>query len=140
MDEIVFGGDSTDIPNGTYPAKLKSIVTKTSAAFGDFRAWDFELDSGSIVGGGSSMNMGSKSKGGRWIMALLGRKPEKGERVDAELVGKPCLVVVEEDDNGWPKVTGVLPPLTAQNAPQRPQAPAVAPGATEADGGAVLDF
>jgi hypothetical protein len=132
-DEIVFGGDSTDIPNGTYPAKLKSVETKTSAAFGDFRAWDFELDSGSIVGGGSSMATGSKSKGGRWIMALLGRKPEKGEKVGSEIIGKPCLVVVEEDANGWPKVTGVLPPLSAQDAPGRPQAPEVAPTATELD-------
>jgi len=127
-DEIVFGGDSTDIPNGTYPAKLKSIETKTSAAFGDFRAWDFELDSGSIVGGGSSMATGSKSKGGRWIIALLGRKPDKGEKVGALLIGKPCLVTVEEDANGWPKVTGVLPPLGSPTA------------AKEADGGQVLDF
>ncbi len=128
-DEIVFGGDSTDIPNGTYPAKLKSVETKTSAEFGDFRAWDFELDSGSIVGGGSSMNVGARSKGGRWIIALLGRTPERGEKVGQAIIGKPCLVVVEEDQKGWPKVTSVLPPL---NAPQPPKSARSAPKAPEA--------
>jgi len=132
-DEIVFGGDSTDIPNGTYPGKLKSITTKESAAFGEFRAWDFELDSGSIVGGASSMSTNAKSKGGRWIVALLGRKPEKGEKVGSAIIGKPCLVTVEEDANGWPKVTGVLPPLSASSGPGRPQTPEVAQVSTELD-------
>ena len=110
-DEIVFGGDATDIPPGTYPATVKSIITKESKAFGQFRAWDFELANGSIVGGGSSMATGSKSKAGKWIVAILGHKPEQGERVD--LIGKPCLVVVDTGDDGWPKIEAVLPPMAA---------------------------
>jgi hypothetical protein len=113
-DEIIIGGDSVDIPNGTYPAKLARIETKPSAKFdNDFRAWTFKLDNGSVAGGSSSLMTGKKSKGGKWIAALLGRQPKEGENVTAELIGKPCLVVVEEDDNGWPKVTNVLPPMTA---------------------------
>jgi hypothetical protein len=123
-DILVFGGDSADIPNGTYPATLKSIVTKTSVEFGDFRAWDFELENGSIVGAGSSMSMNARSKAGRWIAALLGRVPAKGETV--EVIGRPCLVQVEEDAKGWPKVVAVLPPLAATTkagkAPSRPVA------------------
>jgi hypothetical protein len=115
-DEIIFGGDSADIPPGTYPGKLVSVITKTSPAYGDFRAWDFALDEGHVVGGASSMNTGSKSKGGRWIMNLLGRKPEKGENVTSLILGKPCLLVVIEDDDGWPKVDDVLPPLATQQA------------------------
>lgn len=126
-DVLVFGGDSADIPNGTYPAKLKSITVKTSNEFGEFRAWDFELESGSIVGAATSMSMNAKSKAGRWTVALLGRIPAKGESVDP--VGRPCLVQVTEDAKGWPKVAEVLPPLagspTAQ--PEAPTAPAAAP-------------
>jgi hypothetical protein len=107
-DEIVIGGDMEDIPEGTYPATVKSVTVKESASFGEFRAWDFTLDNGSVVGGASSMSTGSKSKGGKWIAAILGRKPEKGEKV--ELVGKPCLVHVYDKD-GWPAVDAVLPPL-----------------------------
>ena len=112
-DEIVIGGDMEDIPEGTYPATVKSVTVKESASFGEFRAWDFELQSGSIVGGASSMSTGSKSKGGKWIAAILGRKPEKGEKV--ELVGKPCLVHVYDKD-GWPAVDAVLPPLAVNGA------------------------
>ena len=119
-DEIIFGGDSTDIPPGTYPGKLAAVTTKTSNAYGDFRAWDFNVDTGDplphLVGGASSMNTGTKSKGGRWITALLGRKPEKGENVTQAIIGRPCLVVVIEDDDGWPKVDDVLPPLEAVTA------------------------
>ena len=108
--EITIGGDSVDIPAGTYPAKLDTIEVRDGVQFeGEFRVWTFALDNGSSVSGSSSMNTGSKSKGGRWIRNLLGRKPEKGETV--KLSGLPCLVVVEEDDKGWPKVTDVLPPV-----------------------------
>jgi hypothetical protein len=120
-DEIIIGGDAVDIPPGTYPGKLSAVSTKTSVAWGDFRAWDFLLDEGHIVGGGSSMSTGSKSKGGRWIAALLGRKPDKGENVTAAIIGRPCLVVVGLKDE-WPTVLDVLPPLAgsstaAQNGP-----------------------
>ena len=110
--DITIGGDSVDIPAGTYPAKVSTISVKESAAYGEFRAWDFELDNGSTVGGATSMATGSKSKGGTWIRNLLGRKPTKGETV--KLAGLPCMVVVAEDGNGWPKVTDVLPPMGVQ--------------------------
>jgi hypothetical protein len=122
MTEIVIGGDMEDIPEGTYPATVKSIETKTSVKFlteqnpkGEFRAWDFTLENGSVVGGASSMNTGSMSKGGRWIAAILGRKPEKGEKVN--VIGKPCVVQVIENADGWPKVDAVLPPMKTNNAP-----------------------
>ncbi len=114
-DEFVFGGDATDIPPGTYPAKLTGLATKTSDAFGDFRAWDFTLDTGSVVGGASSMATSSKSKGGRWAIALLGKKPDAGTKVT--LVGKRCLVVVGLNKDDWPTVTDVLPPLAKGAAP-----------------------
>ena len=127
-DVLVFGGDSADIPNGTYPATLKSIEVKPSNEYGDFRAWDFELANGSIVGAGSSMSMNAKSKGGRWTIALLGRIPARGETVDP--IGQPCLVQVEEDAKGWPKVVAVLPPLAGSSAtPEKAPPPAATPEA-----------
>ncbi len=116
-DEFVFGGDATDIPPGTYPATLTAMSVKESDAFGRFRAWDFTLDTGSVVGGASSMATSSKSKGGQWAIALNGgKKPEPGEKL--ELIGRPCLVVVELDSKDWPKVAGVLPPLAKGKTPK----------------------
>ncbi len=115
---ITIGGDSVDIPNGTYPAALFAIIPKTSDAYGEFWAWDFQVRKPDgevvVVGGASSTNTGSKSKAGKWLAALLGRKLVKGETVNP--VGQPCMVVIEEVD-GWPKVTEVLPPMVAAAAP-----------------------
>jgi hypothetical protein len=113
-DDFVFGGDAADIPPGTYPATLSALGVKESDAFGEFRTWDFTLDSGSTVGGASSMATSSKSKGGRWGRALLGHAPQAGEK--ANLIGRKCLIVVGLDKNDWPIVTDVLPPMAA--APQ----------------------
>jgi hypothetical protein len=114
-DEIVIGGDAADIPEGIYPAKVDTIERRPGVQFdGDFRIWTFTLDNGSSVSGTSSTNAGSRSKGYRWIKALLGRKPESGEKV--KLAGLPCQVRVEHDDEGWPKVTDVLPPVTSGSA------------------------
>jgi hypothetical protein len=126
-EEFVFGGDSTDIQPGTYPAKLAAMGVKQSDQYGDFRTWDFTLDNGSTVGGASSMATSSKSKGGRWGRALLGHDPKKGEK--AVLIGRPCLVVVGLDKNDWPTVVDVLPPLasTPSPAPDSPPVPAVKP-------------
>jgi hypothetical protein len=126
-DEIVIGGDMEDIPEGTYPATVKSITTKQSEKFGnEFRAWDFTLDSGSVVGGSSSMSTNSKSKGGKWIAAILGRQPAKGEKVLNALIGSRCLVQVIDKD-GWPAVDAVLPPLAVNGATSTPQPVSVDP-------------
>ena len=108
--EIVIGGDMADVPEGTYPATLTALSTKESPKFGgEFRVWTFKLDNGSEVEGNSSMHTNAKSKPGRWIAALLGRRPAEGEKV--ELIGRRCLVSVIENETGWPKVDAVLPPM-----------------------------
>jgi len=130
-EEIIFGGDAADIPAGTYPGRLARVGVAESNAWGEFRTWDFELDNGSTVGGSSSMKTGSKSKTGRWITALLGRKPDKGENVTKAIIGRPCLVVVTENDDGWPQVADVLPPMSGSVAaapgPATESAPAAGP-------------
>ena len=113
-DEIVIGGDAADIPDGLYPAKVAGIEVLHSVKFdSDFRAWTFRLDNGSECGGSSSLATGNKSKAGKWIKALIGHKPEQGEKVT--LAGLPCVVRVEEDGDGWPRVIDVLPPQTANS-------------------------
>jgi len=134
-NEIVIGGDSTDIPPGTYPGTLTGLDIKHSDKFdNDFRVWTFTLDTGSVVEGSSSMSTNSKSKGGRWIAGMLGRVPAKGESVS--LLGVRCLVQVIVGEDGWPKVEAVIaePSQPAQKARSAPSTPTVAP---QTDG---LDF
>lgn len=134
-DEIVFGGDASDIPPGTYQATLSAITRKHSDAFGGFLAWDFELSSGSIVGGATSENSGPKSKAGGWITALLGRKLDKGERVTpADLIGRSALVVVGLNAQDWPKVDNVLPAMAHPVAAKPAPAPIAHPVAAAAAG------
>lgn len=137
-DEFVFGGDAADIPPGTYPATLTGLGTKTSDAFGEFRTWDFTLDTGSVVGGASSMATGAKSKGGKWAIALLGRKPDKGEKVT--LIGRKCLVVIVLDAQDWPKVGDVLPPLAAPVSVAPAKAPVPLEGAVPVAAGGTDDL
>ena len=111
-DEIVIGGDMADIPEGTYPAILTGLNVKHSDKFdSDFRVFTFTLANGTVVEGSASMRTNPKSKGGRWIAALLGRKPAEGEKVS--VIGRACLVTVVEAD-GWPKVDAVMPPLAQE--------------------------
>lgn len=134
--EITIGGDTADIPEGTYPATLSTIEVMHSDTYdSDFRVWTFTLENGSEVSGSSSMFTSSKSKGGKWIRALLGRKPDKGEKVT--LAGRSCQVVVQEDGNGWPKVTDVIPPAAA---PVATAAGASVPSATPVAAGAKDDL
>lgn len=121
MTEIVFGGDSADIPPGTYEAELLEIETLNSAQYGDFRKWRFALTNGSTVDGATSMSDNARSKAGKWIIAILGRIPTKGEKVNP--VGGKCLVQVIENSDGWPKVENVLPPMAAGSPTAKPEAP-----------------
>jgi hypothetical protein len=109
VTEIVIGGDRENVAEGTYPATLTKLVTKQSPKFGgDFRVWTFQLADGSEVEGTSSMYTNPKSKPGRWMAALLGRRLVEGETVT--LIGRPCLVSVIVDGD-YPKVDAVLPPM-----------------------------
>jgi hypothetical protein len=121
QDEIVIGGDAEDIPEGIYPGKLDTIEVRPGVQFeGDFRIWTFVLDNGSTVSGTSSTATSSRAKSYKWIKALLGRKPETGEKV--KLAGLPCQVRVEHDAEGWPRVTDVLPPAAKAAAAIPPDA------------------
>lgn len=77
---------------------------------GDFRVWEFTLRDGTgrTVNASSSLSTTQKSKGGKWLAALLGHAPQVGETV--EPVGKPCTIIVELNDDGYERVAMVTAP------------------------------
>jgi hypothetical protein len=91
-----------------------------------FRVWSFQLTDGSLrmVEGSSSLATSPKSKGGKWVAALLGRTPAIGEEVEVE--GLPCTVIVAiKETTGYEYVETVAPPAVA---PSVTPTPVAAPG------------
>lgn len=107
---ITVAAYTPSVAPGPYQATCTGVVEK--AAKSDptniFRVWDFTLDDGRTTSGSSSLSTSPKSKGGKWLAAMLGRVPEAGESV--EPAGMRCTIIVELDDNGYEKVTTVAPP------------------------------
>ena len=109
---------------GVYQAVCTDVQEK--AAKDDpaniFRTWEFTLRDGSgrTVGASSSIQTTPKSKGGKWLAALLGRVPAVDETVDP--VGKPCTIIVAiKDTTGYEYVETVAPSQEAAAAsPVRP--------------------
>ncbi len=113
MNEIVISSPSS-APPGTFPAKLVSIEDKTSKRDGNpYRRWEFTAltaEGPERVSGVSSVATGPSSKAHRWLRALLGRPPQRDERISvADLEGRPCVVVLETNDDGFTNVADVLP-------------------------------
>lgn len=108
---MIVGDGGSNIAAGTYPATLVSIREAFSDAYGVFRVWEFTLDDGRPVDGNSSMGMSPRAKAYRWASNILGRAPIKGEDVEPLILGKPCLVVIVLDADGWAKVSEVMPPM-----------------------------
>lgn len=82
-----------------------------------FRTWEFSLTDGTgrTVNGSSSLSTTGKSKGGKWIAALIGHTLAEGETV--ELVGLRCTVIVSiPDGKEYESVETVAPP-DASNKP-----------------------
>ena len=83
-----------------------------------FRTWEFTLTDGTgrTVKGSSSLSTSPKSKGGKWINALIGHYLADGETV--ELVGLPCTILVSiPDGKEYEQVEAVAPP-DAGNKPR----------------------
>ena len=137
---IAIAGYVPSVKPGAYQAVCTDVVTKTAKADGsEFRVWTFSLTDGSgrTVGASSSLSTSPKSKGGKWIAALLGRIPTEGESV--EPVGRACTILVELSDDGYERVTAVTAPSEpAAKSPVKPlvETPTTTPqgdGGTEDD-------
>jgi hypothetical protein len=99
------------VPAGRYQATFEGIEEKTSKRDGgSYWRWTFATNDGTVVSGVSSTNTGPSSKPYRWFRGLLGRPPKADEVLDSgALVGRPCLLVLEENDDGFANVSEVLP-------------------------------
>ena len=101
------------VPAGTYEATFTGLERKTSREGVEFWVWGFTLATGEEVSGASSMKTGPKSKAYKWLTGLLGRKPQPNETLGANLVGRRCLLVLSQDEQGYNDVDDVLPPAVA---------------------------
>ena len=118
---VTVTGYTPDIEPGTYQAVLTDLTTRESKDGGEYRHWEFALTDGSArsVGANSSMYLSPKSKGGKWLTAIMGRALVEGENI--EPVGRPCTISVILNDNGFPTVEAVMGPIG--KGPQSPVKP-----------------
>ena len=105
---------------GIHQTVVTSVIERSAKADPDnvFRVWEFTLTDGSgrTVSGSSSLSTSPKSKGGKWIAALIGHNLAEGETV--ELVGLRCTVIVSiPDGKEYESVETVAPP-SPDNAPK----------------------
>jgi hypothetical protein len=116
-EALTFG---SPILPGTYRGKSLAVEPariETDDGPKDLLRWTFVIDvdgRGEEIDALSSRNTGPRAKSYAWATALLGRVPGPGERVRlVDLGGRDCLVSVETDDNGYPKIGGVMAPTRA---------------------------
>jgi len=82
---------------GIYPAKVNNI-DEIDGQFGLQWRFEFAIDnSEERPWAWATAKIGTKTKLYKWATALLGRQLAIGERlVRAELIGKPCNVIIKE--------------------------------------------
>ena len=112
------------IEPGQYPARFEAIEEKVSEKDGGtYWLWTFTAAVGGekiTVTGTSSAKLSNRTKSYKWVSALLGRKPE-GTVNFAELVGKPCFLVLGlNEDESFNVVDSVLPRKVETEPPAIP--------------------
>jgi len=99
-----------DIPDGTYPAVLESVIEDTGQ-FGKFRKWTWLVEAGDKIEAlttYSSAKTGTQTKSYRFLEGLLGKSPQVGERFE-DPTGTRVLVQIVRNKKGFPDVDAVLP-------------------------------
>jgi len=109
------------IKPGAYQAVCTQVEERSAKADPTnlFRVWSFQLTDGSLrtIEGTSSLASSPKSKGGKWLAALLGRTPAEGETVEPE--GKLCTIIVAiKETTGYEYVETVTAPTASAVAPK----------------------
>lgn len=143
MPFITVGSGSSDVSAGTHEGTLiaineKMVPSKFTPDGSDAPAyeWVFALADGSEVNGLTSTYVTPKSKAFSYLVALLGKeKVTNGAGFELDdLIGKTALLSIEINENGWPRITGVMPPMARPAAPvARPVAVPVATPALPED-------
>jgi len=97
-----------NVAPGAYEAVCTDVAVREGKDGSSFRRWEFTLTDGTgkTISAASSLSTSPKSKGGKWLAALLGRQPAPGESV--EPVGQHCTIIVELNENGYETVSGVI--------------------------------
>jgi hypothetical protein len=116
MDEVVLTISPTLEP-GTYPAVVAGWrgidYTTPEGEDRPLIAWAFvvEADGGPVEVEGitSRAAAGARHKASQWMAALGLREP--GDYRAADVIGRPCTVIVEADKDGNAKVTGCIAPM-----------------------------
>jgi hypothetical protein len=113
FDGFMFG---SDIKAGTYDGRLVKLGRYSFEWEGqtvEKVRWTFEVAVAEgveeVTGSTSTSFTPDKATAFAWATSLLGRLPEPGEKVSEQLLNRPCMVVIEIKDNGYPKVSAVLP-------------------------------
>ena len=148
-------GGGASLEPGTYEATLTALEDfhyDDGEGEKTLRRWTFgtdEVDAATgeaiSIDGVSSLATGPKSKAFAWLTALIGRTPTTGESfTPSTLVGRPCMVTVILNDDGYSKVSAVVPPPkrkpVAAPAPAFVAAPAAAVEATAEAASTELPF
>jgi hypothetical protein len=145
MPVITVGsGASTNIEPGPYEATLiavniKHLVPSQNNPNNEekmFYEWMFALDNGEQVAGLTSAFTGPKSNAFKYLVALAGAdKVVPGTGFDTDdFIGKRALIHIVLNDNGWPRIESIMPPLKpAAPVAARPTAPVAVETAVEAD-------
>ena len=102
--------EAVRIEEGIYEAKFKGIEQReveTEQGKREVFVWTFEVDTGEEtveIQGMTSTKISTgrnPSKAYNWLSAIMGRKLEPDEEIDTdELVGKECVVIVEDKKVG----------------------------------------
>jgi hypothetical protein len=107
----ISAGTQLQVPDGTYPAVLESVIEESGGKFGAQRKWTFLVEhDGKIdsLSGLSSTNTSPGSKSYQWLSALLGKEPQVGERYE-DPTGTRVLLQLKKNDKGYMKIEAVLP-------------------------------
>ena len=130
-DVILMTKTIPTVEPGTYPGTLGALETFSYGEGPDAKTllrWTYFLDYpvdehgiGMEVQGVSSLAMGPKAKAFGWVAVLIGRNPGKDDAFrQADLIGKRCLVTVILNDDGYSKVSTLVPEPKAPKAPLNP--------------------
>jgi hypothetical protein len=130
-DAIAITAGASDIEPGTYFLTLIEIggprteTAKRGPNAGEefsFREWTFAFEDGSELTDSASLKSGPKSKTYKWTTALLGgTPPPAGTAIPkSQLIGRMVQASIVINEDGWPKIDGLIAMPRAKAAPAAP--------------------
>jgi len=99
----------TGMGPGTHECVVTGLTVKTAKAGGEYLRWEFTDAQGKTASANTSKEMTPGNKTGKWYASLTGRPTVIGEnRAIGEVIGKPAIIEIQLNDEGYPKVTTLL--------------------------------